>query len=157
MQRVTISLDETLAEAFDALTRQRGYESRSEAVRDLVREAVEKRRLEEVGAAHCIANLSYVYDHETRGIAGRLAQLGHDHHDLVLATNQTPLDHRTSFANTTLRGRTAAVRDLADRIVAERGVRFGKLNIISVEPNDRHDVGPSHEHSGRAHLSPQPG
>jgi CopG family transcriptional regulator, nickel-responsive regulator len=44
MQRVTISLDETLAEAFDGLIAGQGYESRSEAMRDLVRKAIAERR-----------------------------------------------------------------------------------------------------------------
>ena len=157
MQRVTISIEETLAEAFDKLVSETGYQTRSEAVRDLVRQAVEGRRLEEAAGAFCVANLSYVYDHRTRDIASRLAQIGHDHHDLVVSTIQVPLDHETCFASTILKGSTRAVRGLADRIRAERGVRFGAINIISVDPNDSHQGSGDHQHHGHAHLSPPRG
>ena len=69
MQRLTISIDDALAAEFDALTAEQGYTSRSEAMRDLVRQAVEARRLAETAGGYCIANLSYVYDHGIRGVA----------------------------------------------------------------------------------------
>jgi CopG family nickel-responsive transcriptional regulator len=157
MQRVTISIEESLTEAFDALVSETGYQNRSEAVRDLVRQAVEKRRLEAAPGAYCVASLSYVYDYRTRDIANRLARIAHDNHDLVVSTTQVPLDHETCFASTILKGSTNAVRALADRIRAERGVRFGDINLISVDPNDSHVDGDGHQHGGHAHLSPHRG
>ena len=157
MLRVTISLDETLAVSFDALAKEQGYQNRSEAVRDLVRKAVEARRLEAASGISCVANLSYIYDHRTRDIAGRLTQIGLDNHHLIVSTVQVPLDHETCFASTILKGSATAVRTLTDGICAERGVRFGKINVISVDPNDRHDCSSDHHHDGQAHLSPHPG
>jgi CopG family nickel-responsive transcriptional regulator len=157
MQRVTISIDESLADTFDELVSETGYQNRSEAVRDLVRQAVEGRRLETAPGAYCVASLSYVYDYRTRDIANRLAQIAHDNHDLVVSTTQFPLDHETCFASTILKGSTSAVRALADRIRAERGVRFGDINLISVDPNDSHPGEGGHQHHGHAHLSPHRG
>ncbi len=157
MQRVTISLDEDLADAFDDLAKQQGYQNRSEAVRDLVRQAVETSRLETVGGVGCVANLSYIYDFRTRDIASRLSQIAHDNHDLVVSTVQVPLDHATCFASTIFKGRDTAVRALADAIRAERGVRFGKVNVISVEPNDHHENPADHHHHGHVHLTPHSG
>lgn len=157
MQRVTISLDEALADSFDALAKEQGYQNRSEAVRDLVRQAVEARRLEAASGVSCVANLSYIYDHRTRDIASRLTQIGHANHDLIVSTLQVPLDHETCFASMILKGPEAAVRTLADGIRAERGVRFGKINVITVDPNDHHDHSGDHHHHGHAHLSPHPG
>ena len=138
MHRVTISLDETLAGDFDRLFKETGYQNRSEAVRDLVRKAVEARRLESETATDCVANLSYIYDHRTRGLAGRLTEIGNANHHLLVSTLQVPLDHETSFASSILKGRTPEVRALAEGISTERGVRFAKLNLISVDPNDHH-------------------
>jgi len=157
MQRLTISIEEPLAEAFDKLVLETGYQNRSEAVRDLVRQAVEERRMDAAPGAFCVANLSYVYDYRTRDIASRLAQIGHDHHDLVVATTEVPLDHETCFASMILKGSTGAVRALSDRIRAERGVRFGDINVVSVDPNDSHSSASGHQHQGRAHLSPHRG
>mgnify|MGYP001385390346 CR=1 FL=1 len=60
MNRVTISLDDKLLDEFDAYIRHKGYENRSEAIRDLVRQRLERDRLEENRAAHAVAGLSYV-------------------------------------------------------------------------------------------------
>lgn len=157
MQRVTVSLDALIAPLFDQVVRDQGYQSRSEAVRDLVRQAVEARRLEAAVATHCVANLSYVYNHRTRALAQRLLDMQHANHDLVVSTTHVILDHVSSFETMILKGPTDAVRALADAIRAERGVRFGAINLISVEPNDNHDGPDAHHHHGHDHASPHPG
>jgi CopG family transcriptional regulator, nickel-responsive regulator len=157
MQRVTISLDDEIAMLFDAIVDQQGYQTRSEAVRDLIRRAVEARRLESDVADHCVANLSYVYNHRTRALAQRLLDMQHAHHDIVVATTHVVLDHDASFETMILKGPTIAVRSLADAIRAERGVRFGALNIISVDRNDHHDAAGTHHHHGLEHASPHRG
>lgn len=154
MQRLTISLDNELADAFDAFTRERGYQSRSEAMRDLVREAVDAGDLAADPARPCIACLSYVYDHHVRALASRLTAVGHAHHDLIVSTTHVHLDHSTCLETTILKGPAERIRALADAIRAERGVRFGSLNLIGVEPNDDHGQD-EHTHGGHAHLSPR--
>lgn len=135
MQRVTMSLDEDLGVAFDEVIAARGYQSRSEGMRDLVREAVEVWRSERDDNGPCVASLSYVYDHHTRALAERLMTIQHRRHQLVVSTTHVHLDHDTCLETTLLRGPAAQVRALADEIRAERGVRFGKLNLVSVDPN----------------------
>jgi CopG family nickel-responsive transcriptional regulator len=157
LQRVTISIDETLAERFDALLRRRGYQSRSEAVRDLVRQAVEDQSQEDATSVHCVASLSYVYDHHTRELAERLTDIGHAHHDLVVATTHVHLDHETCFETTILKGSTGAVLAFANGVRAERGVRYGAINLVGVRPNDHHHHGDSHSHVGHEHLTPPKG
>lgn len=154
MQRITISLDVELARAFDAFAAEKGYQSRSEAVRDVVRQTVDASDLDANPSGHCVACLSYIYDHHVRELASRLTAVGHAHHDLIVATTHIHLDHRDCMETTILRGPADAVRALADAIRAERGVRFGSLNLIGVEPNDTH--GPdAHTHQGHAHFSPR--
>lgn len=157
MQRVTISLDEDLAAAFDKLVATTGYQSRSEAVRDLVREKVEKRRLARDDDGLCVASLSYVYDHHVRDLATRLVEVQHTHHDLVIATTHVHLDHDTCLETTLLKGPAKAVRALSDAISAERGVRFAEINLISVTANDDHGAAVTHHHHGHAHLTPPKG
>ncbi len=156
MQRVTISLDDDLAQAFDALARTRGYASRSEAVRDLVRRDVDGARLAGPRGT-CVATLSYVYGHRTRALAARLLDLQHAHHTLVVATTHVILDHDAVLETVVLRGPTAAVTAFADAVIAERGVRFGSVNVVAVEPNDRHADPAPHHHHGHAHASPHRG
>lgn len=157
MQRVTISLDDDLAARFDAAVRDRAYASRSEAVRDLVRAAVDADRRAATHGGTCVASLSYVYDHRTRTLAARLLDLQHAHHDLVVATTHVVLDHDASLETVLLRGGTAAVQAFADRVIAERGVRFGAVNLVGVEPNDVHADPAPHHHHDHGHLSPHRG
>ena len=157
MQRVTVSLDESLAEVFDELVKVRGYQNRSEAVRDLMRQAIEAWQLEIKGSKFCVANLSYVFNHHERVLAERLTDAQHAHHDLVMSAMHVHLDHEHCLESVILKGPTLAVRDFADHIRAERGVRFGNLNLVSVNPGDRHRQHTSHTHKGRAHLSPRRG
>jgi len=142
MERITISLDETLAREFDALIERRGYQNRSEAVRDLLREHLETARQRESASGHCVANLSYVYDHHARDLAERLTHLQHAHHDLTVATMHAHLDHDNCLESVILKGPTGTVRAFADALTAERGVRHGQINIVSVElANSVHEHG----------------
>ena len=142
MQRFTISLDDKLAQAFDGWIEERRYANRSEAVRDLFRAELERSSQQSEPGAHCVASLSYVYNRDELDVAQRLTTLHHDHHDLLVSSLQVPLDHQHRMETLVLRGSALAVRDFADRLCAERGVRHGKLNLISVELHQRH----RHEH-----------
>lgn len=143
MQRVTISLEEDVAAAFDVLLQAQGYQSRSEAVRDLIRREVDSRRLQEAGDHPCVANLSYVYDHHVRSLAGRLVALQHDHHEIVVSTTHVHLDHDNCLESTILKGPIDVVRSLADGIQAERGVRFAALNLVGMPKPDMRATPPS--------------
>lgn len=135
MERFTISLDQRLADAFEALIAQRGYHSRSEAVRDLLRNELERSRAadgrQEQG--ECIASLSYVFDHHERELTKRLAALMHDHHRLCVSTMHVHLDHDDCLECTVLRGPAAEVRRFAEKTIAESGVRHGSLNLVSTD------------------------
>lgn len=133
MERFTISIDDQLAHEFDALIERRGYSNRSEAVRDILRAHLDKLREESVADANCVANLSYVYNHHERDLAERLTVLQHDHHDLTISTMHAHLDHDHCIESVLLKGRSRDVRGFADAISAERGVRHGQLNLVTVE------------------------
>jgi CopG family nickel-responsive transcriptional regulator len=133
MERFTISLDESLAQEFDALIRARGYANRSEAVRDMLRSELEKDRLARQDAPYCVASLSYVYNHHERRLAERLTDLQHHAHDLVVSSMHVHLDHDHCLETLFLRGDTHEVRGIAEKISAERGVRHAALNLVPVE------------------------
>jgi CopG family nickel-responsive transcriptional regulator len=116
----------------------RSYANRSEAVRDLLRAELGKSQLESSAGKHCIACLSYVFNHHERDLAERLTSLHHAHHDLTISTMHAHLDHEHCLETVILRGRTQALSQFADEVGAERGVHHGKLNIISVELHEPH-------------------
>lgn len=155
MERITMSIDERLAQAFDRLCVQRGYASRSEALRDLMRSAVEQQRQADGVRAHCVASLSYVYNPRERGLAARIAQAQHDHHDLVVSALRVVLDHTNCLETVVLKGPVATVRAFAQTAQAERGVRHGQLNLVSVDVGDAHAEPGAHRHHGHLHLMPR--
>ncbi len=138
MQRFTISLDDKLAQDFDAWIAQRAYANRSEAVRDLLRSELERAAQRVQESADCVASLSYVYRRGELDVTRRLSTLQHDHHDLVVSSTMLPLDHEYRLETLTLRGATALVRQFAHLLCAQRGVRHGKLNLISMEAHQPH-------------------
>ncbi len=154
MQRITISVSDALNSELDDIGRERGYRTRSEAVRDLVRDGINRWREERTEADFCVANLSYVFDHRIRNLAHELTEMQNKHHDLVVASTAVRLDHFHSMESVMLRGTTVAVRAFANRIRAERGVRSGSINLLRVEPHDDHDDAALHHHHGHSHLSP---
>ncbi|HRX70693.1 MAG: nickel-responsive transcriptional regulator NikR [Gammaproteobacteria bacterium] len=143
MERVTISLDDKLLEAFDAYIKRKGYENRSEAIRDLVRQRLEQDRLEENQAEHTVACLAYVYNHHQRELARRLTQTQHAHHHLMLSTLHVHLDHENCLEVVVLQGNTTDVRHVAEATIAETGVRHGNLHLVPVEKVTNHR---GHEH-----------
>lgn len=150
MERFTISLDEQLARQFDALIRRQGYQNRSEAVRDMLRQRLENERIAKEEAPHCIASLSYVYNHHERDLAARLMSIQHEHHDLSLSTMHVHLDHDNCLETVILRGPTTQVRRFAENVIAERGVRHGQLNLVPVDMDMQH-----HQHGAHVHSHPK--
>jgi CopG family nickel-responsive transcriptional regulator len=151
MDRFTISLDEKLASAFDDLIKERGYANRSEAVRDILRSQLQVREQERNSRGSCVAAVSYVYNHHERELAERLTKIQHAHHDLTIATMHAHLDHEECLETVHLKGPISRVRQFAEEIVAERGVRHGQINLVSVLLTE------SHRHGGAVHrhLKPQ--
>jgi CopG family nickel-responsive transcriptional regulator len=150
MDRFTISLDEKLAAAFDALIKERGYATRSEAVRDILRSHLQQSRVQREVKGSCVANLSYVYNHHERELSERLANIQHARHDLTISTMHAHLDHDQCIESVMLKGPVRRVTGFADEIIAERGVRHGHLNLINV------DMTRSHSHGGAVHRHLKP-
>lgn len=141
-ERFTVSLDKELAEAFERYRARLGYESRSEAVRDLLRGFLARQRAEEDPDGGCVGILTYIYDHHQRDLAGQLTDAQHDHHDLSVATLHVHLDHDHCLETSVLRGPLGRIRRFAEQFIARRGVRHGDLHLVPVTVQlDRHDHG----------------
>ncbi|MBL8419930.1 MAG: nickel-responsive transcriptional regulator NikR [Dechloromonas sp.] len=152
MERFTISLDESLAREFDGLIAARGYSNRSEAVRDLIRGAIESDSQNDPPFGHCVATLSYVFNHHERELAERLTGMQHDHHDLTVAAMHSHLDHENCLEAVILKGPATLVRQFAGALMAERGVRHGQLNLIALQAEHHH----AHDDQGEEHVHYRP-
>jgi CopG family nickel-responsive transcriptional regulator len=148
MQRITITIDDDLAHQIDKLARSRGYQNRSETVRDLVRAGIVGTQHDANRSAECVASVVYVYEQGTRDLPKRLAHAYQEQHDLCVATVRVGLDHDTCLELAVLKGKTAEVERFAERIVAERGVRHGRVIVIPAEiESARHGHGQRQPHA----------
>ncbi len=130
MQRITITIDDDLLETVDKMSERRGYTSRSEALRDIVREAVTREQAAGSGKTPCFATLSYIYEHEPRDLARRLTSAQHDHHDLSVSTIHVHVDDVDCLEVAVLKGTVQEVRSFAEGVISQRGVRLGSLHIM---------------------------
>lgn len=133
MQRVTITLDDDLMAELDAWTAGRGYQNRSEAIRDLTRAGLRQMSFGRAAGQDCVAAVVYVYDHATRELSKRLVNAFHDHQDISVATMHVHLDHGSCMEVTVLKGAVGEVRHFADHVIAERGVRHGQVVLVPTD------------------------
>ncbi|WP_249977054.1 nickel-responsive transcriptional regulator NikR [Vreelandella olivaria] len=133
MQRVTVTLDEELLSEVDALMRIRGYQNRSEAIRDLTRSGLKEAREEVAPEAPCMGALVYVYDHAARDLSKRLTRHSHDHHDLTLSTLHVHINHDSCLEVALLKGQGSVLKQFSDEVTSSRSVRYGQLVLIPEE------------------------
>lgn len=130
MQRITITLDDDLIDELDKMIAEHGYQNRSEAIRDFARAGMQQAAQEKGKSSECVAALVYVYDHAARNLSRRLVENYHSHHDLSLATLHVHLDNDNCMEVTAFRGSGSEIQHFADHIIAERGVKYGRLILI---------------------------
>jgi CopG family nickel-responsive transcriptional regulator len=135
LTRISISLESSLLAAFDRGNRARGYSTRSEAIRDLIRDHLLREGAEVAGAEgdEQVAVVTLVYDHHARELAARLIDKQHHHHDLVVSSLHVHLGERHCLEVSVLRGPAAAVRHLGDELLATKGVLHGDVTFTRGE------------------------
>ena len=132
LTRISISLEGALLAAFDRSNAAKGYATRSEAIRDLIRDRLIR---EDAGdaAAEQVAVVTLVYDHHARELAARLIDKQHHHHGLVVSSLHVHLGERHCLEVSILRGPMAKVRHLGEELLATRGVLHGDVRFTSSE------------------------
>jgi CopG family transcriptional regulator, nickel-responsive regulator len=130
LTRTTLAIEKALLDKFDGWMAQHGYTNRSEAVRDLMRQALVEQEWADPGA-QVVAALSIIYDHAAHTLAQQLTSLQHEDHHAVLCSQHIHLDHHHCLEVILMRGTAQQLRRLADSIVATRGVKAGELTLMS--------------------------
>ncbi|MEJ5369027.1 MAG: nickel-responsive transcriptional regulator NikR [Bryobacteraceae bacterium] len=130
LARIGVAIDEELLRKFDALNARRGYTNRSEAFRDLIRDAL----IEDKAAApdsEVVGTLTLVYDHHVRLLQERLTHMQHEHYQEIISTLHVHLDHHHCLEVLVLRGKSSRVRQIADKLIATKGVQHGRLTLTA--------------------------
>lgn len=126
MERYTITIQEDLLKRFDESIGKKGYANRSEAIRDLIRDSLVDDEWAEEGEK-VAATVTLVYDHHTSDLGGKLTDLQHHAGGMVVASTHVHLDNDNCLEVVIIRGRCNEVRKLAEKMVALRGVKHGKI------------------------------
>ncbi|HHD15797.1 MAG TPA: nickel-responsive transcriptional regulator NikR [Euryarchaeota archaeon] len=133
VSRVGVSFEPELLERFDELIGEKGYQSRSEAIRDLVRKAIMERDVEG-REGEVVGTLTYIYDHHQCDVNNKLLDLQHSHYHDILFTTHVHMDHDMCLEVLIVKGEAEDVRKLSDNIRAIKGVKHGELVITRTPP-----------------------
>jgi CopG family nickel-responsive transcriptional regulator len=137
----------------------RGYNNRSEAIRDLIRDRLYNEQLQDQPEGDCVATLSYIYNHHERELAARLTSAQHEHHDLTVSTMHVHLSHDHCLETVILRGPSNRVQAFADAVIAQPGVHHGNLAVLPVNVSEQahaHGADSSGAGKGHRHLHLEP-
>jgi len=126
--RFGISLEHDLLERFDGLIEEKAWANRSEAVRDLMRDALVSRQLEREDG-ETVGTITLVYDHHVRELGKKLTSMQHHHYTSIITSLHVHLDEAHCLEVLVVKGPAGEVRALADRLVGTRGVKHGKLTL----------------------------
>ena len=132
LTRISISLEENLLETFDKLIAAKGYATRSEAIRDLIRDLLIRQEARQQHGEQ-VAVVSMVFDHHARELAAKLIDKQHHHHDLVVSSLHVHLGERHCLEVSILRGPGHEVMHLGDELLATKGVLHGEITFTSGE------------------------
>ncbi len=125
--RFGVSLEKKLLEKFDDRIRSRKYTNRSEALRDLIRQELLNQQWETGGDV--AGAITFIYDHHTRELLGRITDVQHDSQDVIISTQHIHLDHNHCLEIVAVRGRVKNVMKLADALKAIKGVRHCSVSM----------------------------
>ena len=138
--RIGVSLEPDLLEKFDRHISQKGYVSRSEAIRDLIRELMSENELKNE-SQYVVGAIMLVFDSNVTGIMERLGQLQAEKSEYVLSTNRTSLEGGLFMDIISVTGKLADLRVLKDEYTSMKGVLRGKLSMVSPAKGHMHHIG----------------
>ncbi|MDE3017771.1 MAG: nickel-responsive transcriptional regulator NikR [Nitrospirota bacterium] len=127
--RFGVSLDHHLLDDFDRLIAGKNYATRSEALRDLIRDNLVGQEWDE--NKDTVGTITLVYDHHVRDLTEKLTDIQHDYQRLILSAMHVHLDHDHCLEVLAVRGKGREIRKIADRLIATKGVKHGKLTMTT--------------------------
>ncbi len=133
LKRFGVSLPGDLLARFDNEIEQKGYQNRSEAFRDLIRDYLVKRDLD--NDEEVVGVLNLVFDHHVPNLSVKLNDIQHDYYHNILSNVHIHLDHHNCLEVIILKGRYSEIKQLSDRIIGTRGVKHGELSFNSTGKN----------------------
>lgn len=128
LTRFGVSVEDELLASFDKLTAVQGYDTRSEALRDLMRGALIKGKLENFPeSGEAIGSLTLVYDHHAANLQHEMADIQHDAHNMILSVMHLHVSHDDCLEILAVRGPVERIVELSNQLLSLKGIKNGKL------------------------------
>lgn len=125
--RIGVSLPGNLLDQFDKIITTRGYSSRSEAIRDAIRNYItEYKWLDEEGG-EIVGVINVMYNHHQKGTSDAIVSLQHDFGDVIATTMHMHLSDENCLEMVIVRGEMEGIKKLVNRITTIKGVNNVKL------------------------------
>jgi len=132
VERIGVSLERQLISNFDKLIAKQGYPSRSKAIRDLLRQHLSSERLSNP-KAKAVAAVFLIYDHHSTKLMQELLGMQHSHLLQTICSMHVHLDAHDCMEVIVLKGQVAEINKVGENILSLKGVKLGKVNIITTE------------------------
>ncbi len=129
LQRFSVSLDKDLLAKFDDYIQEHGYNNRSEAVRDLIRKGFVKQEWD--SNSWVVGVVTLVFDHHKPQLQERVTELQHTFYHIITSSTHVHMDHDNCLEVTIAKGKASEVQELAQGLIALRGVKDGSLTMSS--------------------------
>ena len=128
--RFGVSIDSQLIKKFDALIERKGYTSRSEAIRDMIRDSLVEQEWE-FDDRETVGTITIVYNHHTRELERVLTDMQHRSFHNIVSTLHVHLDAHNCLEVLVVKGKSREIKKIADRLIGARGVKHGKLTMLT--------------------------
>jgi CopG family nickel-responsive transcriptional regulator len=135
VERIGVSVEKELLSKFDKLIAKQGYQSRSEAIRDLVRQRLSEERVDDP-KAEAVAAVILVYDHHSTKLMEKLTSLQHSHLLQTISAMHIHLNEHDCLEVVVLRGHVGEIKKTAENIISLKGVKLGRINFVTTEQGD---------------------
>lgn len=143
--RFSVSLETDLLAKFDKFCSDGKFATRSEAVRQLIREKLTVAAWEK-DARDVAASLTLIYDHHRAKLTDRMIEIQHAHSDYVVSTMHVHLTHDLCMELIALRGPAEELQKLAAELSGLKGIHQAQLVVARAEAGHTHH---SHSHGHR--------
>ncbi len=138
--RIGVSLEPDLLEQFDRHISSKGYVSRSEAIRDLIREVLSENEWKDEGQ-HMVGAIIVIFDSNVTGILEKLGKIQADRNNYVLSSNRIALENGRFMDIVSVEGKLSELKALKNEYTSMKGVLRGKLTMVSPSKGYMHYVG----------------
>lgn len=143
--RFTVSLEGDLLTSFDKFVEDGHFATRSEAIRQLLRERLTTASWE-ADAKDVAASLTLVYDHHKSNLLEKMTAIQHDHWNLVVSVLHVHLTHDLCMELLALRGPAKDLQHLAAELTGLKGIFQAQLVVVRAEAENSHGHGSTHKH-----------